>query len=121
MSGKMPRAPGLRGLQAREGPNIYYYKIRASFVKEIHSFRSTFRDEIEKSSSIRELTDLLIIKNYFMSSSFPKVCMAFLVKFHGPQAPGGPRPERILTFIITKFVSLLSRKFTVFDPLLDMK
>ena len=63
----------------RASPNIYYYKIRVSFVKEILSFWSTFRHEIENSSSIRELADLLIIKNHFMSSCFPEVCTAFLL------------------------------------------
>ena len=58
---------------------IYYYKIRVSFVKEILSFRSTFRNEIGKSSSLKELADLLIEKNHFMSSSFPEVCTAFLL------------------------------------------
>ena len=64
---------------AQEDPNIYYYKIRVSFLKEILSFRSTLRNEIEKSSSIRELADLLIIKNHFMSSSFPEVSTVFLL------------------------------------------
>ena len=73
-------AHGPRGPRAQEYPNIYYYKIRVSFVKEILSFRSTFGHEIEKSSSIRDLADLLIIKNHFMSSCFPEVlCIAFLL------------------------------------------
>ena len=63
MSGKMPPAPGSRGQRAQEDPNIYYYKIHISFFKEMLNFRSTFRHEVEKSSSIRELTDLLITKN----------------------------------------------------------
>ena len=79
MLGKIPLASDPRGPRA-QGPNIYYYKIRVSFVKEILSFRCTFRHEIEKSSSnIRELADLLIIMNHFMSSSFPEVCTAFLL------------------------------------------
>ena len=71
--------PGPRGPRAHEDPNIYYYKIHVSFVNEILSFRSTFRQEIKKSSSIKELADLLIIKNNFMSSSFPEVCTAFML------------------------------------------
>ena len=67
------------GPGSEEDPNIYYYKIHVSFVKEIISFRSIFKHEIEKSSSIRELADLLIIKNHFMSSCFPEVCTAFLL------------------------------------------
>ena len=65
MSGKMPRAPGPRGPRAQEDPNIYYYKIHVSFVKEILGFRSTFRHEIEMSYSLRELADLLINKKSF--------------------------------------------------------
>ena len=72
----MPRAPGSRGPRAQEDPNIYYYKIRVSSVKEILTFRSTFRHEIEKSSSIREFADLLIIKNHFISS-FMKCTLHF--------------------------------------------
>ena len=68
-----------RGPRAQEDPNIYYYKICVSFVKEILSFRSTFRHEIDTSSSIRELADLLIINNHFMYSSFPEVWTAFLL------------------------------------------
>ena len=79
MLGKMPRAPGPREPRAQKDSNIYYYKIRVSFVKEMLSFRFTFRHEIEKSSSIRELADLLITKNHFMSSCFPEVCTAFLL------------------------------------------
>ena len=75
----MPRATGLKGPRAQGDFNIYYYKIRVSFAKKILSFRSAFIHEIEKSSSIREFADLLIIKNHFMSSSFPEVCTAFLL------------------------------------------
>ena len=75
----MPRAIGPRGPRAEEDPNIYYYKIRVSIVKEILSFRTTFRHEIDKSSSIRELADILIIKNNFMSESFPEMCTVFLL------------------------------------------
>lgn len=59
--------------------HLYKEDISISFCKEILSFRSSFRHEIETSSSIRELADLLIIKNHFISSSFPEVCTAFLL------------------------------------------
>lgn len=59
--------------------NLYNKDISVSFAKEILSFRSAFRHEIETSSSITELADLLIIKNHFISSSFPEVCTAFLL------------------------------------------
>ena len=59
--------------------HLYEKDISISFSKEILSFRSSFRHEIETSSSIRELADLLIIKNHFISSSFPEVCTAFLL------------------------------------------
>ena len=72
----MPRAPGPSGPRAQEDPKIYYYKIRVSFVKEILTFRSSFRHEIEKSSSITELPDLLRI---ILSSSFPEACTTFLL------------------------------------------
>lgn len=58
---------------------IYKKDISESFAREILSFRSTFRDEIEKSSCIRDLADLLIIKNHFMSCSFPEVCTALML------------------------------------------
>uniref|UniRef100_A0A2H1W7G4 SFRICE_021062 n=1 Tax=Spodoptera frugiperda TaxID=7108 RepID=A0A2H1W7G4_SPOFR len=46
---------------------------------EILSCRSAFRHDIETSSSITEFADLLIIKNHFISSSFPEVYTAFLL------------------------------------------
>jgi hypothetical protein len=65
--------------KALEFVEIYKKDISESFAREILSFRSTFRDEIEKSSCIRELADLLIIKNHFMSCSFPEVCTALML------------------------------------------
>ena len=59
--------------------DLYKKYISISFVMEILSFRSAFRHEIQTSSSIRELADLLIIKNHFISSSFLEVCTAFLL------------------------------------------
>ena len=79
MSGKMSRVLGPRWPRAQEDPNIYYYKIGVSFVKEILSYRSTFRHKIEKSSSLRELADLLITNNHYMTFCFPEVCTAFLL------------------------------------------
>ena len=75
MSGKMSRAPGPKAPRSQEDSNIYYYQIRASFGKEILSFRH----EIEKSSFQRTFADLLIIKNRFVSSCLPEVCNAFLL------------------------------------------
>lgn len=65
--------------KALEFVNIYKKDISESFAREILSFRSTFRDEIKKSSCIRELADLLIIKNHFMSCSFPEICTALML------------------------------------------
>lgn len=48
----------------------YKKDISISFSKKILCFWSYFRHEIETSPSVRELADLLIIKNYFISSSF---------------------------------------------------
>lgn len=59
--------------KALEFVEIYKKNISASFAKEILCFRSTFRHETEKSTCIRELADLLFIKNHFMSCSFPEV------------------------------------------------
>ena len=73
MSGKMPQAP------AREHRRNLTY-IRSKFVSLVCQGNSQFsRHEIEKSSSIREFADLLIIKNRFMSSCFPEVSTAFLI------------------------------------------
>jgi len=65
--------------KASEFIELYKKDISASFSKELLSFRSTFRQEIERSFSIRELADLLIIKNHFMCSSFPEVCTALIL------------------------------------------
>ena len=59
--------------------DLYKKGISISFAKEILSFRSAFRLEIQTSSSITELADLLIIKNHFISLSFPEVYTAFLL------------------------------------------
>ena len=58
---------------------IYKNDISESFARELLSFRFTFRDEIKQTSSIRELADLIIIKNHFLSCSFPDVCTAFML------------------------------------------
>ena len=65
--------------KALEFVDKYKEDISDSFAREILSFRSTFRNEIEKSSCIRDLADLLIIKNHFMLCSFPEVCTALML------------------------------------------
>ena len=59
--------------------DLYKKDIAISLAKEILSFRYAFRREIQTSSFIGELADLLIIKNPFISSSFPEMCTAFLL------------------------------------------
>ncbi|XP_026481919.1 zinc finger MYM-type protein 1-like [Ctenocephalides felis] len=65
--------------KALEFVKVYKKDISESFAKEILSFRSTFRDEIEKSSCIKDLANLLLIKNHFMSCSFHEMCTALLL------------------------------------------
>ena len=65
--GRNARGPRPERAPSTGGSLTFIITKLVSFVKEILSFRSTFRHEIEKSSSIRELVDLLIIKNHFMS------------------------------------------------------
>ncbi|XP_026483030.1 zinc finger MYM-type protein 1-like [Ctenocephalides felis] len=65
--------------KALEFVKVYKKDISESFAKEIFSFRSTFRDEIEKCSCIKDLANLLLIKNHFMSCSFPEMCTALLL------------------------------------------
>ena len=102
------------GVGSRGGRSPGATKIRLSFGQKILSFRSTFRHEIEKSTSIQELADLLIIKNHFMSLSFPGVSTAFLLFVTIPVITASDSrlsclPKNNLIFLI------LSRFFHVFS------
>ena len=87
MLGKMPRAPKHR-------------RILTLIITKLVSRLS--RHEIENSSSIRELGDLLIIKNHFMMfSSFPEVRTAFQLFVTIP----------VTTASVKRSFSNLSKKF----------
>ena len=66
-------------LQANILVEKYKQDLSLQFPIQLVSFRGCFRDSIAKVKTIRELTDLLIVENNSISSSFDEVCTALLL------------------------------------------
>lgn len=57
----------------------YEEDLSVDLCSQLKAFTGALRPEIEKLSSIRQLAELLFLDNYWMTSSFPDLCTAFLL------------------------------------------
>ena len=58
---------------------MYKEDLTTKFLEQILAFRACLKTQILNVKSIRQLADLLIVKNQCISSNFAEVCSAFLI------------------------------------------
>ena len=58
---------------------MYKEDLTTKFLEQILAFRGCLKTQILNVKSIRQLADLLIVKNQCISSNFAEVCSAFLI------------------------------------------
>ena len=65
--------------EATKLAEMYKEDLTTKFPEQILAFRGCLKTQILNVKSIRQLADLLIVKNQCISSNFAKVCSAFLI------------------------------------------